>query len=480
MTTSVRTRFAPSPTGYLHIGNARAALFNWLFARHHKGTFILRIEDTDAERSTDEAIQTVLKSLRWMGLDWDEGPFYQTQRYDLYREHANRLLEEGKAYKCYCTQEELKAKREQAKKDGKPPRYDRTCRERQDQPEGLPYTVRFKAPLEGETVVHDLVQGDVIFPNVEFDDLIILRTDGSPTYNFCVVIDDASMEMTHVIRGNDHLSNTPKQVQMYEALGYPVPKFAHIPLILGKDKAKLSKRHAATAVMSYLESGYLPEALVNYLVRLGWSHGDQEIFSFQEMIDAFSLEGVGKAAGVFDTDKLLWLNQHYVKASSPQKLAELLMPFLQQQYSTLRCPIDGSPVTADSVWLHQVIITLQERSKTLVEMAEMMHYYFAEELEYQPKAAKKAFKADTPAMLEAVLALLEPLEPFDVARLDKAIHDFAEQGNLKLGNVAQPIRLALTGGGASPGLFDVIALCGKQTVLNRIREAIEWIRARET
>ncbi len=477
--TNVRTRFAPSPTGYLHIGGARTALFNWLFARHHNGTFILRIEDTDAERSTDEAIQAIFDSMRWMGLDWDEGPFYQTQRYDVYREYAQRLLEEGKAYKCYCTQEELKEKRERAKQEGRPPRYDRTCRDRQDQPEDQPYTVRFKIPLDGETVVHDLVQGDVSFPNAELDDLIIVRTDGSPTYNFCVVVDDASMELTHVIRGSDHLSNTPKQILMYEALGYRTPKFAHIPLILGKDKAKLSKRHAATSVMSYQETGYLPEALVNYLVRLGWAHGDQEIFSVEEMIAAFSLEGVGKSAGVFDTDKLLWLNQHYLKESTPQKLAELLMPFLQQQYSAPRCPVDGSQVTADSTWLHQVIITLQERSKTLVEMAEMMHYYFADELEYQPKAAKKAFKADTPELLESVLDLFEPLEPFDVPTLDKTIHDFAEQQELKLGKVAQPIRLALTGGGASPGLFDVMALCGKQTVQHRIHKAIEWIRARE-
>ncbi len=477
--TTIRTRFAPSPTGHLHIGGARTALFNWLFARHHQGTFVLRIEDTDAERSTAQAIQAILDSMSWMGLDWDEGPFYQTQRYELYREYAERLFEEGKAYKCYCTPEELKAKREKARQEGKPMGYDRTCRYRQDHPEGKPYTIRFKAPLEGDTIVHDLVQGEIKFPNAELDDLIILRTDGSPTYNFCVVVDDASMNMTHVIRGSDHLSNTPKQIQLYYALGYPVPKFAHIPLILGKDKAKLSKRHAATAVMSYQENGYLPEALVNYLVRLGWSHGDQEIFSLQEMVDAFSLEGVGKSAGVFDTDKLLWLNQHYLKESTPHKLAKLLLPFLEQRYPTLRCPTDGSPVTPNSAWLHQVIVTLQERSKTLVEMAEQMHYYFAEELEYQPKAVKKAFKSDTPAMLEAVLAVLEPLEPFDVATLDTAIHDFAEQHELKLGKVAQPIRLALTGGGASPGLFDVIALCGKKTVLRRICRAIEWILAQK-
>jgi glutamyl-tRNA synthetase len=475
----IRTRIAPSPTGYLHIGTARTALFSWLFARKQSGKFILRIEDTDAQRSTQEAIDVILESMEWLGLDWDEGPFYQTQRYDLYREYAQRLLDEGKAYKCYCTPEELNEKRRQAQQEGRNPRYDRTCRERIDQPEGHPFTVRFKTPLEGTTLVHDLVQGDVTFPNEELDDLIILRSDGSPTYNFCVVIDDGTMEMTHVIRGNDHLSNTPKQILMYKVLGFPVPEFAHIPLILGADKARLSKRHGATSVLAYRDEGYLPEALVNFIARLGWSHGDQEIFSRQEMIETFSLDGVGKSAGVFNAEKLLWLNQHYIKESTPERLAGLLMPFLEQQYPNLRCPVDDNLVTADSAWLHEVIVTLQERSKTLADIAEQMHYYFVEPSEYQPKAARKAFKADTPDMLEAVLAMLEPLEPFDVSTLDKVIHQFAEEKDLKLGKVAQPIRLALTGGGASPGLFDVIALCGKQTVLTRIHNAIDWIRAKE-
>lgn len=475
----IRTRIAPSPTGYLHIGTARTALFSWLFARRQNGKFVLRIEDTDALRSTQEAIDVILESMEWLGLDWDEGPFFQSQRYDLYREYAQRLLDEGNAYKCYCTPDELQEKRQQAQKEGRNPRYDRTCRDRADQPEGMPFTIRFKAPLEGTTVVHDLVQGDVTFPNDELDDLIIQRSDGSPTYNFCVVIDDGTMEMTHVIRGSDHLSNTPKQIQIYQALGFPVPHFAHIPLILGQDKARLSKRHGATSVLAYREEGYLPEAVVNFIARLGWSHGDQEIFSRQELIDAFSLDGVGKSAGVFNAEKLLWLNQHYIKEASPQRLAELLLPFLAQQYGTVVAPTDGAPLTADTPWLHQVIITLQERSKTLAEMADQMHYYFAEELEFQLKAAKKAFKADTPGLLEDVIAMLEPLEPFDVETLDKAIHAFAEEKGLKLGNVAQPIRLALTGGGASPGLFDVIALCGKPTVLSRIRKAIAWIRAKE-
>lgn len=478
--TTVRTRFAPSPTGYLHIGGARTALFNWLFAKHHKGIFVLRIEDTDQERSTQEAIQAILDSMTWMGLDWDEGPFYQTERYDLYRKHAYRLLEQGKAYRCYCTPKELEAKRTQAFQEGRAPRYDRKCRARADQPEGQSFALRFKAPLDGTTIVHDLVQGDVTFPNAELDDLIILRSDGSPTYNFCVVIDDVTMEITHVIRGNDHLSNTPKQILLYEALGYPIPKFAHIPLILGQDKSKLSKRHAAVAVLSYQDSGYLPEALVNYLVRLGWGHGDQEIFTFQEMIEKFSLEGVGKSAGVFDTEKLLWLNQHYIKEAQPERLAELLMPFLERNHPFLTSPVNGKELSKGSAWLKKVIITLQERSKTLVEMAEAMNYYFADEIEYHEKAAKKILRPVAADILEELLPHLEPLESFDPQTLDSVICGFMEEKDLKLVKVAQPIRVAITGGSASPGLFDVMALLGKAVVIRRIRQAIEWIRtARE-
>ncbi|MBD3306900.1 glutamate--tRNA ligase [candidate division KSB3 bacterium] len=475
--TTIRTRFAPSPTGYLHIGGARTALFNWLFARHHNGTFVLRIEDTDAERSTPEAIQAILDSMTWLGLDWDEGPFYQTQRYDLYRDHAYRLLESGSAYRCYCTPDELKRKREQAVKAGQPYGYDRTCRDRLDQPEGQPFVIRFKAPLDGTTTVHDLVQDDVAFPNVELDDLIILRSDGSPTYNFCVVVDDTTMQITHVIRGNDHLSNTPKQVLMYAALGYPVPQFAHIPLILGQDKTKLSKRHAATSVMAYQENGYLPEAVVNFLVRLGWAHGDQEIFTRQEMIDHFSLEGVGKSAGVFNTEKLLWLNQHYLKETPLPDLAKQLLPFLEKRYSHLVSPLDGEPLSSDSPWLHEVIQTLQERSKTLVEMADALGYYFVEEVSYQEKAARKFLTPDTAELFDALVPRLEAADAFDSQTLSTVVRDFAAQQELKLGKVAQPIRVALTGGTASPGIFDVMALLGKTTVITRLRRASEWIRA---
>ena len=466
--TTIRTRFAPSPTGFLHIGGARTALFNWLFAKHHNGAFVLRIEDTDAERSTDEAIQAILDSMTWMGLDWDEGPFYQTQRYELYREHAYRLLEEGKAYKCYCTPEELDAKRKQALKEGKHPGYDRTCREREDQPEDKPFTIRFKVPLDGITTVHDQVQGDVNFPNAELDDLIILRTDGSPTYNFCVVIDDATMNITHVIRGNDHLSNTPKQILMYEALGYPVPQFAHIPLILGQDKTKLSKRHAATAVLSYLENGFLPEALVNYLVRLGWAHEDQEIFTTQEMIEHFTLKGVGKSAGVFDTEKLLWVNHHYMMEAQPERLAELLLPHLEKIGIT----------TENNERLQQIVKLQQERSKTLVEMAEAITYYFTDEVTYQEKAAKKILRPVAADLLEEFLPRLEALETFDPESLEQLIRSFIEEKELKLVKIAQPIRVSLTGGTASPGLFEVMELLGKPAVEKRIRDAIEWIRTK--
>lgn len=464
--TTVRTRFAPSPTGFLHIGGARTALFNWLFSRHHQGVFVLRIEDTDAVRSTQESIQAILDSMTWIGLDWDEGPFYQTQRYDLYREQASRLLETGGAYKCYCTPEELSAKRKQARAEGKPFGYDRTCRNRSDQPEGRPFTIRLKAPLEGSTIVHDLVQGDVVFPNAELDDFILLRSDGSPTYNFCVVVDDATMQITHVIRGNDHLSNTPKQIVLYKALGYPLPQFAHIPLILGQDKSKLSKRHAAVAVMSYQESGFLPEALVNFLARLGWSHGDQEIFTLPELIENFTLDGVGKSSGVFNTEKLLWLNQHYLKDADPARLGELLLPHLEKL----------GIQTENDEHLHKIIRLQKERSKTLAEMAESITYYFTDDVTYDDKAARKFLKAETADVLEELLPQLEALAPFEAQTIEEVFRSFSQQRDLKLGKIAQPVRVALTGGSASPGLFEVMAILGKTTVIQRIRRVIAWIR----
>ncbi|HEY4743631.1 MAG TPA: glutamate--tRNA ligase, partial [Desulfuromonadaceae bacterium] len=327
----LRVRFAPSPTGYLHVGGARTALFNWLLARKQEGTFILRIEDTDVERSTQESVDAILQGMEWLGLDWDEGPFYQSDNFPLYREYVHRLLDTGKAYRCYCTAEELEAKRELAMKEGRKPKYDGTCRERTDHPEGAPYVVRFRAPQAGATSFDDLIKGTITFPNEELDDLIIQRSDGTPTYNFCVVIDDASMRITTVIRGDDHVNNTPRQIQLYEALGFPVPCFAHVPMILGSDKTRLSKRHGATSVIAYRDMGFLPEALMNYLVRLGWSHGDDEIFSREEMIRKFDIANVGRSASVFNTEKLLWLNAHYIKSGDPERLAGLVAPFLAER-----------------------------------------------------------------------------------------------------------------------------------------------------
>jgi glutamyl-tRNA synthetase len=373
----VRTRFAPSPTGYLHIGGARTALFNFLFARHHGGKFVLRIEDTDRERSTPEAIQAILDAMKWLELDYDEGPFYQTERYPLYKQKVQELLAMGKAYPCTCTAADLDAKRQAAMKEKRKPSYDGTCRPAEGViaalPTDKPYTIRFRTPREGTTVVKDLIKGDVVFENHELDDLIIARTDGTPTYNFCVVIDDIDMAITHIIRGDDHLSNTPRQIHFYQALGSPLPQFAHVPLILGTDKARLSKRHGATSVMAYRDMGYFSEAVVNYLVRLAWSHGDQEIFTRQELIDMFGLESVGKAAGVFNPEKFLWVNFHYLKSKPLPQLAEDVIPFIQAK---------GYPVPQDRQWLEKMIATLRERAKTLVELVEMARYYLDDQIIY--------------------------------------------------------------------------------------------------
>jgi glutamyl-tRNA synthetase len=376
----LRVRFAPSPTGYLHVGGARTALFNWLLARKLGGTFILRIEDTDVERSTKESLDAILEGMKWLGLEWDEGPFYQSDSFPLYKEYVLKMLDAGKAYKCYCTSEELEAKRNLAMQEGRKPKYDGTCRERVEQPDGRPFVVRFRAPQGGVTAFDDLIKGVITFPNEELDDLIIQRTDGTPTYNFCVVIDDATMRITTVIRGDDHVNNTPRQVQLYEALGFPVPKFAHVPMILGSDKARLSKRHGATSVIAYRDMGFLPEALMNYLVRLGWSHGDDEIFSREEMIEKFDISNVGRSAGVFSPDKLLWLNAHYIKTGDPERLAGLLVPFLAERSVD---PAAGGPQLA------AVVRTLQERARTMIEMADSALFYYKAPVSYDETALAK-------------------------------------------------------------------------------------------
>ncbi|MFI5364612.1 MAG: glutamate--tRNA ligase [Candidatus Binatia bacterium] len=464
---AVRTRFAPSPTGYLHIGGARTALFNYLHARHHHGTFILRIEDTDRERSTQESIQAILDAMTWLRLEWDEGPLFQSQRGELYRQQAERLLRAGKAYRCYCTPEELDARRQAAMKDGRKPMYDRTCRGLQEAPPGRPFALRFKAPLGGETVVADLVKGHVLFQNRELDDLILVRSDDAPTFNFCNVVDDATMAITHIIRGDDHLTNTAKQIQLYEALGYPVPAFAHIPLILGIDRARLSKRHGATSVMAYRDMGYLPDALVNYLARLGWSHGDQEIFSRDELIEKFSLENVGKSAGVYNPEKLEWLNAHYLKATPVEALAEAVRPFIEAQ---------GHQIS-NGQWLVRMVATLQERAKTLAELVTLAQFYLSDGVTIDAAAARKHLKPEIEPPLRTLRDRLAQAHGWNVETIHAHFNEVTEQFGLKLGQIAQPVRVAMTGGTTSPGIFEVLDVLGQQRTLERLDRAIERIAA---
>ena len=467
---TVRTRFAPSPTGYLHIGGARTALFNLLFARHHGGRFVLRIEDTDRERSTREAIEAIVESLKWLDLEWEEGPFFQTQRFDLYKEKVRELLAAGKAYPCICTAEELEQKRQAAMKEKRKPMYDGTCRPPEGVipplPEGKPYTIRFRGPREGTTIVDDLVKGPVAFENRELDDLIIARSDGTPTYNFCVVVDDIDMGITHIIRGDDHLANTPRQILLYQALGCTPPAFAHLPLILGLDKARLSKRHGATSVTAYRDMGYFPEALSNYLVRLGWSHGDQEIFSRKELIEKFSLENVGKSAGIFNPEKLLWLNAHYLKTRPLSQLADDVVPFIKAK---------GYPVPPDKKWRERMVATLQERAKTLVELVELAHFYFSDGIKYDEKATKKFLTSEVRAPLGELIEKFEAINDFNEMNIEAAFNEVLKRHNLQLGKLAQPVRVALTGTTVSPGIYEVLAVLGKERSLVRLRGALERI-----
>ena len=468
----VRTRFAPSPSGYLHIGGARTALFNFLFARHHGGKFILRIEDTDRERSTPEAINAILDAMNWLGLDWDEGPFYQTKRYPLYEEKVQKLLSEGKAYPCVCTPEKLEAKRQLAQKEKRKSMYDGTCRP----PEGVipplpqdkPYTIRFRSPRDGSTIVNDAVKGDVVFDNRELDDLIIARSDGTPTYNFCVVVDDIDMGITHIIRGDDHLANTPRQILLYQALGDTPPQFAHVPLILGLDKARLSKRHGATSVTAYRDMGYLPEAILNYLVRLGWSHGDQELFSREELIEKFSLESVGKSAGVFNPEKFLWVNFHYLKTRPLSQLAEEIVPYIVAK---------GYRVPQDKSWLERMIKTLQERSRTLVELVDSAHFYLTDDIAIDEKAAKKFLTLEVSRPLSKLIERLSALDEFSEATIESAFSGVLEEFGLSMGKLAQPVRVALTGSTVSPGIHEVIAVLGKERTIRRLQSALERLRS---
>jgi glutamyl-tRNA synthetase len=461
----VITRFPPSPTGYLHIGGARTALFNWLFARHNKGQFILRIEDTDLIRSTEESIKAILDAMQWLSLDWDQGPFYQTKRLEIYGEYLQRLLDKGAAYYCDCTPEDLEKRRQAALAAGRKPKYDGLCRDRSLGP-GPNRVIRFRSPDTGTTTLNDNIKGPIFFENSELDDLVIQKSDGMPTYNFAVVIDDITMSITHVIRGDDHVNNTPRQILIYQALEVKLPQFAHVPMILGQDRTRMSKRHGATSVMAYKEMGYLPEALVNYLVRLGWSHGDQEIFSREELIAKFNLDNIGKSPGVFDPEKLLWLNAHYLREKKPEELVPLLEPFL------ISCGYPQRPEEYKARAIH----TLQPRVHTLVELAESMKFYMQDTVDYDPTAAKKFL---TPAVSEPfskLISAFEKLQVFDATNLERVFRQIVvDELGLKLGKIAQPVRVALTGVTASPGLFEVIDVLGKDAVLRRMQLAMEYI-----
>lgn len=465
---TIRTRFAPSPTGYLHVGSVRTALFSWLFARKHGGAFVLRIEDTDLERSTAESVNAILEGMTWLGLEYDEGPFYQTKRFDRYNQLIDELFDMGLAYRCNCSKEVLDTLREEAMKHGRKPRYDGHCRNKSVSADE-PHVMRFRNPDRGVVVVDDMIRGRVEFSNEELDDLIIRRTDGSPTYNLTVVVDDYDMRITHVIRGDDHLNNTPRQINILRALGKAPPRYAHVPMILGADGARLSKRHGAVSVMQYMEDGYLPEALLNYLVRLGWSHGDQEIFSADEMVQLFDIEDVNKAASTFNTEKLLWLNQHYIKSSDPLHLAHLLSPHLG------RLGIDP----AQGADLPNVVKAQQERSRTLVEMAELSLFVYKDFEDYEPSAAKKHLRPVAREPLEKMGLALAQQADWSVEALHNVVDDVSATLGLKMGKVAQPLRVAVVGRAASPGIDVTLHLVGKEACLRRIDKAIEFIRQRE-
>ena len=461
------TRFPPSPTGYLHIGGARTALFNWLFARQKGGKFVLRIEDTDKARSSDETTKAIIESMEWLGLDWDEGPYFQSQRYDIHNTFIERLLSTDQAYHCHCSPDELERGRKAAMAKGLKPKYDGKCRDLGLGP-APGSVVRLKTPKTGITQFNDLVKGRVRFDNEELDDLILRRSDGSPTYHMAVVSDDISLGITYVIRGDDHVNNTPRQILIYKALGEPIPQYAHVPMILAPDKTRLSKRHGAISVLAYRDMGYLPHALLNSLARLGWSYGDQEKFTKEELIEKFSLKNVGKSAGVFNADKLLDLNAWYIRNSSDEFLARELIPFLQQfGFKGL-----------EQQKVKEVVATLKPRSKTLLDMAEGALFYFQEEITYEKKADDKFLKQDILGLLEDIHGRLEKASEFNQADLEKIFVAFLEDNGIKLKKVAQPLRVALTGKTASPGIFEVMEILGREKVLERLAKAITHIRSK--
>ncbi|HPW36337.1 MAG TPA: glutamate--tRNA ligase [Syntrophorhabdus sp.] len=461
----IKTRFAPSPTGNLHIGGARTALFNYLYAKHTGGVFVLRIEDTDIERSKEEYTKDILEGLKWLGMYWDEGPHFQKERMDIYRQHAHRLLNEGKAYKCYCSTETLEEKRKAALGEGRKPNYDRTCRDLTEDRKNQPFVIRFKSPVNGEVSFEDRIRGKITFKCEELDDLVILRTDNTPTYNFTVVVDDALMGITSIIRGDDHINNTPRQILIYEALNYETPEFAHVPLIHGKDKSRLSKRHGATSLLEYRNDGFLPEALMNYLARLGWAHGDQEVFSREDLIEKFDLGKVGKSPSIFDMDKLLWLNGHYLKTMPEGDIAARLEPFIENR---------GIKVT-DKNKLIPVVINLRDRAKTLKEMAEMAAFFFTDDFPYDENAKNKFLTVSTKPILERFLNEFTSVSSFDENEQRKLFETMAQDGGKKLVEVIQPVRVALCGRTVSPGIFEVVSILGRDSVVKRIKKAIASI-----
>jgi glutamyl-tRNA synthetase len=464
----VRTRFPPSPTGELHIGGVRTALFNWLYARKHGGVFILRLEDTDRERSTEAYTEAIIEGMHWLGLDYDEGPYYQSRRVDRYREVIEKLLAAGHAYRCYCTKEELEAMRAEAMARKEKPRYDGRCRHRTSPPPGIEPVVRLKNPQDGEVIVDDQVHGQVRFDNRELDDLIIARADGMPTYHLSVCVDDMDMKVTHVIRGDDHLNNTPRQINILRALGATLPVYAHLPMILGPDGKRLSKRHAAASVQQYRDAGYLPEALLNYLARLGWAHGDQEVFSVDELISNFDIPKINKAAASFDPAKLDWLNQHYLKTLPAQSVAARLHTHLRHRGID---PDAGPP-------LPEVVLALRERAKTLEDMAESARCFFQEPKDFEDQAARKNLTGEAVSALELTKRTLGALQRWDDASLHKAVSGVAEQLGIKLGKVAQPLRVAVTGSAASPPIDVTLRLVGRDRALSRIQRALDYIGAR--
>ena len=464
----MRTRFAPSPTGYLHVGGARTALFCYLQARATDGVFILRIEDTDLERSTPESVQAILDGMDWLGLDYDEGPFYQTQRFDRYAQVVQQLLDEGKAYHCYCSKERIEALREEQMKIGVKPRYDGCCRDGVEPVRGVKPVVRFRNPREGDVVFDDLVRGRISISNTELDDLVIARPDGSPTYNFTVVVDDMDMGVSQVIRGDDHINNTPRQINIYRALDAEHPEFAHVPMILGDDGARLSKRHGAVGVLQYREDGYLPQALLNYLVRLGWSHGDQEVFSREEMIQLFDIRDVNRKASAFNTEKLEWLNQQYMKSLPPEEVAGHLSWYFEKAGINP----DHGPALADLVGVQA------DRVKTLREMTDQSRMFYEELDEFDPGAAKKHLRPVAREPLEAIGNRLADLATWEPERLNEVVRITAEELEVGMGKIAQPLRVALTGTAISPSIDKTLWLVGRERSLTRIQRALEFVLAR--